>query len=195
MLQDFFDCKKQKVDVFSSDGTSKGAEDVVFTHVGKTSYNSYYENYLYRGLLSDSTKIAWGDILKDANSKVYFTLSRRDTLLSKIGRFQQANGSIEIHKVVSHYTANKVKDGYSLSDKTYSGDTYYKEVSGKMQQYDQGLLPSTVITFVMQSNSAIELNNRVSLGTNAYVVNYIDTTKYPNLYVLQCAKDDRVIKQ
>ena len=164
----------------------KPDEPIVLTRVEKSNLQSNY-NWVRKGVVKRKTTRDFGDIVKIDNNK-YFVVGKQATEVKLI----EANTTISIQKLTPQYI-NGVNTNKFIPTNLYTNiPTFYEDISGNMRLYDQGLLPTSVKKFIVESHADIKLTQRIKLGDKNFQINDINTTRYPGLLFVQVENDTRV---
>ena len=182
-MQEFFQNRKQLCTI-----QNKSNEYIVFKRVARSS-SRFSENNIWHGLLQDITAITNGDIVT-CGTDVYFVVAMRKSYLSNTAQLYKTNCSPTVVRLVKHYTNGT----YDYNTETLVGATValQEDITGKMQQFDAGLLPKTIKKFIVKAD--VKLLDRIKLGGKNYQVDSINTTAYEGLLEVQCSEDTRVTK-
>jgi len=169
--------------------TGKSNEMVVIGRASR-SMSDWKFNSLVKCLFSPSTAFVVGDIVTTGGKKYFITAMYKSNEGDIEGKMVLTNCIVAIGRLSKTYNANGVQTGYTPTSITSSTPAVHETVTGKMQQFDMGLLPTTVAKFTLD-DLGTALLDRITLGGIAYQVDSINPTEIPGLVVLQCSLDKR----
>lgn len=153
-------------------------------------------NSQYQCLVPKSTKAVKGDIVT-IDSEKYFVTTLESSFVNTIIKLYKANAVIDIVRVTKHMI---IVNNISTNDYSYEVPvslvvpTYFEDITGKMQQYDQGILATSTRRFLMPLNALVKLQDRVKFNNEVMQITAINTSKFPNLYEIQTTTDTRVTR-
>lgn len=149
-------------------------------------------NSQYQCLVPKSTKAVKGDIVT-IDSEKYFVTTLESSFVNTIIKLYKANAVIDIVRVTKHYTGANQDYLYEVPVSLVV-PTYFEDITGKMQQYDQGILATSTRRFLMPLNALVKLQDRVKFNNEVMQITAINTSKFPNLYEIQTTTDTRVTR-
>ena len=165
------------------------ADEYVVLKKNSRSSSRFTQNNIFGALLQDDTVYTNGLMLTIDGHK-YFVVTRRDNVLSKTAQLYKANCSTSIVTIKKHYTSGTFD--YYTESPAITVVALQKDITGKMQQFDAGLLPNTVKKFILKAD--VKLLDRIKLDEKNYQVNVVNSTEYEGLLEVQCSEDTRVTK-
>jgi len=149
-------------------------------------------NNSFKCLFPPDTKFAVGDCIITDTNKYFITAMYRSKDNDIEGKMTKSNATINVVRLIKLYNASGVFTGYSSTPTAIatSVSAVHETVTGKMQQFDAGLL-STTIAKLTVGNIGVALLDRVVMNTISYQVDSINETAIPGLVVIQCSLDKR----
>lgn len=182
---------KDKLEEYTVSGKSN--ELLALTRRGRSQSASVMNNNK-QALLQDDTKITTGDLVTNVKTGVqYLIQAKQSSTDANYAQLCKVNCTVDIQRLAKHYT-NGNFDYYTVANTMLDVPASYKEVTGKMQQFDLGLKSDTTIEFIMQITD-VKLNDRIVFNGNNLIITVVNTSKYEGLYSIQCKPDDgRVVK-
>jgi hypothetical protein len=163
----------------------KSPELIFVTRRGRTESSSVMNNDK-QGLLQDDTTIVTGDLVTKGTLS-YFVQGRQSSTEANSCQLRKVNATLVIQRLAKHFTSGVFDNTYMVTQ-ALTVPSSYKEVTGTMKQWDQGLLGTTTIRFMTQVID-VKLTDRIVFNGTNYIVNFIDTAKYEGLYDIQCSPD------
>jgi len=145
------------------------------------------------GLMQDNTLFSNGDLCTNVTSgDTYFITAQQSSTNATSCMLKKTNTTIDIVRVTKHYTG--ANQDYLYEVPLFSSVTaFYEDVSGKMQQYDSGLLSTSTRRFLTPLLN-YKLLDRVKFNNEPMQIDGINTSSYPGLMWIQCRPDTRVTK-
>lgn len=156
---------------------------------GRTESSQTMNNVLEANF-QDNTSYSNGDLVTDTTTNTkYLIVGRQNSNDACYGQLRKINATLVVQRLSKHFTGKQFDGYYTVSKEIKDVASSYRDITGKMQQWDQGLLASTTIQFVTQMID-VELTDRIVFNGGFFIVNYIDSTKYEGLYAIQCSPDN-----
>ncbi|WP_339309799.1 hypothetical protein NZ043_27785 [Paenibacillus sp. FSL k6-2145] len=157
------------------------------------------KEYVYNGLFSPDSLVERGSLVRTDDSFLVQTL-RNTVDTDKYCSLIKTNVTIEVQRYMQEYDANdnpKGKPEFVPVAAEVIG--FAQQVSAQLKQEDPGLLPTTSLVLLSQTNvdvrepsdPALVSPDRIVIAGKKYQVDVVDLIKYPNLLHIQLCEDRR----
>ncbi len=170
-------------------------ESVIIKRVAKST-TRFNVNYTFDATLQDDTLVSNGDLVTIEGEK-YFVVARRNSYLSKSAQLYKSNCSVTIVRLVKQYIGTSWTGKWTEQVLHENVPALYQDITGKMQQFDSGLLSTSTRKFILPKLEGIQLLDRVKMLTSGGIENgqidVLNTTEYEGLYSTQTQPDKRVV--
>ncbi|WP_339307682.1 hypothetical protein [Paenibacillus sp. FSL R5-0519] len=157
------------------------------------------KEYMYNGLFSPKSPVIPGDVIQNDMTFLVQTL-RFTATKDKYCSLIKTNVITEVQRYMQEYDMNdnpKGKPEFTPVVTEVVG--FAQHVSAQLKQEDPGLLPTTSLILLLQtdvdvkepSDPALMSPDRIVLSGKKYQVDVVDRIKYPNLLHIQLCEDRR----
>ncbi|MGC5773618.1 hypothetical protein [Paenibacillus pabuli] len=157
------------------------------------------KEYVYNGLFSPDSLVERGSLVRTDDSFLVQTL-RNTVDTDKYCSLIKTNVTIEVQRYMQEYDANdnpKGKPEFVPVAAEVIG--FAQQVSAQLKQEDPGLLSTTSLVLLLQTNvdvrepsdPALVSPDRIVIAGKKYQVDVVDRIKYPNLLHIQLCEDRR----
>ena len=187
-IQGFF--TTDLLDVYDVNGNLKSTERVHLTRQG-ISNNDFSHTHKYKGLCEIDTSIDEGDLCITNDGEKFLVTSMRKIqfLNTNQANMWRCDYECSIVRLQDKYAGN-VRCGKEEVVIKNRIPCIQKDVNGKMQIYDAGLLEGTIKIIYVQYIEGIELTDRLTINNKTYQINSLDTSM-KNILCIQLTEDKR----
>lgn len=187
-IQGFF--TTDLLNIYDIYGNLKSTEKIHLTRQG-ISNNDFSHTHKYKGLCEKETQIDEGDLcITESNDKFLVTSMRKIKFLNTNQvNLWKCDYECKISRLQDKYVGNirAGKEEVVIKDNI---PCVQKDVNGKMQIYDAGLLEGTIKIIYVQYVEGIELTDRLTINNKTYQINSLDTSM-KNILCIQLTEDKR----
>jgi len=169
----------------------KGNELIATTRKGRSVSVSSINNDKF-GLLQDNSNISNGDLVTNIKTGIkYFVIGKQRSTDAVQVQLSKCNATVDIVRLAKQYI-NGNYTGHSIEQLLHSNvPAIYQDITGKMQQFDSGLLSTSTRRFILPGLSDVMLLDRIKLNSDNGQVDVINTSMYENLHYIQISSDKR----
>lgn len=190
-LQQFF--TREMFSIYDIYGELKAEESIHLTRQG-ISNNEFAHTHKFKALLIPQTVINEGDKLVSVNNEQYLVMSMRKIQFMNTN---QANvwlcdNTCNIYRLENKYINGK-KAGKDLVPIIENAPCVQKDVNGKLNYFDAGLLETTVKIVYLQRTADVHLLDRLVIDDERYKIDSISTT-IKDILTLQLSPDKQEIE-
>ncbi|KAA8782515.1 hypothetical protein EC604_01460 [Paenibacillus amylolyticus] len=179
--------------------TVNGYEDKVILSRETKATTILGKEYVYNGLFSPKSTVAPGDIIQNDMTFLVQTL-RFTTMKDKYCSLIKTNATIQIQRFTQEYDDYDNPKGKPVFVPAASDVVgFVQHVTAQLKQEDPGLLPTTTLVLLLQTNVDVKepsdplltQPDRIVIAGKKYQVDVVDRIKYPNLLFIQLCEDRR----
>lgn len=186
-LQGFFTL--ENADIYNIAGELKCSEQIHLTRQG-ISNNDFAHTHKYKGLLQNNTFIEEGDLcITELNKYLVMAVRKVKFMNTNQANLLRCDYTCSIVRLQTKYVGTQ-KAGTEEVVVKDNIPCVQRDVNGKMQSYDAGLLEGTIKIVYMQYMEGIKLTDRLVINGNSYQVNSLDTSN-KNILCIQLTEDKR----
>lgn len=190
-LQQFF--TREMFSIYDIYGELKAEESIHLTRQG-ISNNEFAHTHKFKALLIPQTVINEGDKLVSVSNEQYLVMSMRKIQFMNTN---QANvwlcdNTCNIYRLENKYINGK-KAGKDLVPIIENAPCVQKDVNGKLNYFDAGLLETTVKIVYLQRTADVHLLDRLIIDNERYKIDSISTT-IKDILTLQLSPDKQEIE-
>lgn len=166
------------------------------TRVGRGKTQTSINNQ-FQALVSKNTNVTKGAVVT-SEGEGYFVITLEKSFVNTVCQLRKTNATIDIVRVTKHFTLNS--QGLQVQDYLYEVPVslcvpaFYEDITGKMQQYDQGILATSTRRFLIPMNSNVKLQDRIKFNSENMVITAINSSLFPGLLQIQTMVDSRVTR-
>lgn len=173
--------------IYGVDGELKATEKVHLTRQG-ISNNDFAHTHKYKALLEQKTVIDEGDLL-DVNGEKYLTMAMRKIQWQTTNQANLYKCDYEcgIYRLSNTYIDGKKADKF-LKPIKKCVPCVQKDVNGKMNYYDAGLLETTIKIVYIQYIPELKLMDRLIIDNHRYKIESINKSN-KGILILQLSDD------
>lgn len=199
-LYDYFRSRAVTCDVHN-----KLTEKIIIGQASRSEADWKFNNTV-KCLFPPNTACVVGDMITANGSNFFITAMYRSADSTIEGKMIRSNASIDIYRPTEVYNEAGTLTGHTDIAIVTNEPTIYEAVTGKMQQYDAGLLSTTIakfylpfpgvyvdsfVSFTTITGQVVELLDRIKLNNVNYCIDAINTASTPGMVLLQCSQDKR----
>lgn len=179
--------------------TVNGYEDKVILSRETKATTILGKEYVYNGLFSPKSPVAPGDIIQNDMTFLVQTL-RFTATKDKYCSLIKTNTKIEVQRYTQEYDDYDNPKGKPIFVSVESDVVgFAQHVSAQLKQEEPGLLPTTSLVLLLQTNVDVKepsdpelaQPDRIVITGKNYQVDVVDRIKYPNLLFIQLCEDRR----
>lgn len=161
------------------------------TRVGRGKTQSSINNQ-FQALVPKNTKVTKGTVVT-SDGEDYFVITLEKSFVNTVCQLRKANAVIDIVRITKHFTGT-VQDYLYEVPVSLTVPTFYEDITGKMQQYDQGILATSTRRFLMPMNSNVKLQDRIKFNSEIMQITALNSSLFPGFIQAQTMVDTRVTK-
>jgi len=150
-------------------------------------------NNVFKALLQSDTLASDGDIFVIDSVSYFVTAMRTSSTGTIMCQLQKTNATIDIFRVSKHYTGS-TQDYLTEVEVSLAVPSFFEDITGRMIQYDAGLLKESTRRFLMPLLSQVKLSDRIRFNSEAMQIIAMNTSSYPGLLQVQTMVDSRVTR-
>lgn len=179
--------------------TVNGEQDTVILSRETKATTVLGKEYMYNGLFAPKSPVLPGDVVQNDMTFIVQTL-RFTATKDKYCSLIKTNAITEVQRYMQEFDMNdnpKGKPEFTPVVTEVVG--FAQHVSAQLKQEDPGLLPTTSLILLLQtdvdvrepSDPALLSPDRIVISGKKYQVDVVDRIKYPNLLHIQLCEDRR----
>ena len=199
-LYDYFRSRAMTCDVHN-----KSAEKIIIGQASRSEADWKFNNTV-KCLFPPNTACVVGDMVTANGSNFFITAMYKSADSTIEGKMIRSNASIDIVRPTEQYNDAGSMIGYTEVAIVTGEPTVYEAVTGKMQQFDAGLLSGTIakfylpfpgvyvdsfVSFTTVYGNVVQLLDRIKLNNVNYCIDAMNTASTPGMVLLQCSQDKR----
>lgn len=176
----------------------KNEEEVILSRETKAT-TVMGKEYVYNGLFSPNSSVERGSLVRTEDTFLVQTL-RNTVDTDKYCSLIKTNATILVQRYTQEYDDYDNPKGKPVFVHVASDVVgFAQHVSGQLKQEDPGLLPTTSLVLLLQTNVDVKepsdplltQPDRIVIAGKKYQVDVVDRIKYPNLLFIQLCEDRR----
>lgn len=172
----------------------KGSERWVVNRLDSLN-NTYKANYMYKGLVPNTSAVACGDIVHYRDNDFLVISKTRSVTGTQQVQIQKVNCYINVVRFRKEYIEGTATGKYVRDILKENVPAVFKDITTKMHVYDIGLLQTTTRKFILPKIKTLKLLDTVEFEDMYCQVDMINETEAEGYYTLQTQKDKRVLAE
>lgn len=190
-LQQLF--TRETFSIYDVYGDLKAEESIHLTRQG-ISNNEFAHTHKFKALLIPKTVICEGDKIVSINNDQYLIMSMRKIQFMNTNQANAwlCDNTCDIYRLENQYINGK-KAGKVLNPIIENTPCVQKDVNGKLNYFDAGLLETTVKVVYLQRTADVHLLDRLVIDGERYKIDSISNS-IKNILTLQLSPDKQEIE-
>lgn len=170
----------------------KGSERWVVNRLDSLN-NTYKANYMYKGLIPNTSAVACGDIVHYRDNDFLVISKTRSVTGTQQVQIQKVNCYVNVVRFRKEYIEGTATGKYVRDILKENVPAVFKDITTKMHVYDIGLLQTTTRKFILPKIKTLKLLDTVEFEDMYCQVDMVNETETEGYYTLQTQKDKRVL--